>query len=562
MKTCKVFLFILFSIGMNIGAHAQEGMTENPRGVYKLIDFVGKGGKTYEASSDQYKICTDSVTLTLTITKNHFEFKRLDGDMVFNYTGVEPDAESPHASRIYDSNEQRFSVKWWCEGYTDRPLFPASDWCIEHYESGKFSQTGKEIMDAFMLKNYENESNPLIGVWQSVGSVKNPQDKEAVSRVFAMNESKRVYRILTPTHLLLFEGSGGTIVPVKINGKDSFDESFEKGVETHSIIWISHDTIAVEMYPKYSLWVRTAKEYPLIAEIPVNRRAPKREEAPQQETNPYVKYIVRAGVGFLDVADMKYPQDKYKKLCMANKLHGHYASSSMSKSLAAHYERYFKKDLLQIYGKYCKKNLSMECVQRLNDLYETPQAHIACEHESQMRKKMREGVIPDVIKNVLSSGVLPPVPQMKECPENYKQAVHTYSHLTNANWYMLHRYEKLVSELDKKEQKKLKKLLPALSAYMETNMPVLLQNACLDFMTEEDLKELAGIAETPEGRLSSEMNVKFATMMDDMFNSKKSNEVVYEMEQMFLRFAESNTYVQTIQTTRYIPTHRSSGRYY
>ena len=49
--------------------------TENPRGIYKLTSLTGKQGET-KAPFDQYKICTDSVTLHLSIEGNHFSVNR------------------------------------------------------------------------------------------------------------------------------------------------------------------------------------------------------------------------------------------------------------------------------------------------------------------------------------------------------------------------------------------------------------------------------------------------------------------------------------------------------
>ncbi len=48
---------------LTIGATAQ---TENPRGIYKMTTLTGKVGEV-KAPFDQYKICTDSVTLMVSV---------------------------------------------------------------------------------------------------------------------------------------------------------------------------------------------------------------------------------------------------------------------------------------------------------------------------------------------------------------------------------------------------------------------------------------------------------------------------------------------------------------
>ena len=59
--------------------------TENPRGVYKLITLDGRAGLV-NAPLDQYKICTDSVTLMLNVYQgNKFQIGRSDNE-ILNYT--------------------------------------------------------------------------------------------------------------------------------------------------------------------------------------------------------------------------------------------------------------------------------------------------------------------------------------------------------------------------------------------------------------------------------------------------------------------------------------------
>lgn len=250
----------------NINSVVQNNLTMNPRGVYKLMDFVGRGGKTFGAIEDQYKICTDSMTLTLNVADDQFLFIFRDGDKVFDYTGEEPDTLDPHSSRIYDSNIQRFSMKWWSEGYRDRPLFPAGDWCIEHYEAGKFSKKGKEIVEAFMSPEFRDETNPLIGIWHPLGSVMNLQDTVAVSTILKRvgTETNAQYCILTPSMLLNSDGKKGYITPVKITNQ----ESLQINDKLRKVTWLSPDMVAIALQTGYTIWGRATGGKSLIGNMP------------------------------------------------------------------------------------------------------------------------------------------------------------------------------------------------------------------------------------------------------------------------------------------------------
>jgi hypothetical protein len=141
--------------------------TENPRGVYKLTGLLDKYGHVIKEPFDQYKICTDSVTLMFTVNGNRFSIGKNDSK-VFNYTGEEPDANDTTATRIFDSNAAHFTQKWWST-YSNHIYFPKNDWCTEYYESGKYSDNAKKILDALMSPTASHPQNPFIGTWRFIG---------------------------------------------------------------------------------------------------------------------------------------------------------------------------------------------------------------------------------------------------------------------------------------------------------------------------------------------------------------------------------------------------------
>jgi len=147
---------------------------ENPRGIYKMTSFETKWG-SQGVRFEQYKACTDSVTLTFKLYKNEqghfFSVNRYDD--VFNYTGEEPASEEDKSTLIFDSDDKHFSLKWWIDevGFfnPEFPELPKNSWITEKYESGKYSDAGKMLFDAITLPMPPDKEIPIIGVWRNLG---------------------------------------------------------------------------------------------------------------------------------------------------------------------------------------------------------------------------------------------------------------------------------------------------------------------------------------------------------------------------------------------------------
>ena len=530
MKTYKTYSLFLLLMGMSIGSWAQESQNENPRGVYKLINFVGRGGSMFDAIEDQYKICLDSLTLTLHVKNDMFEFSMRDGDKVFDYTGEEPDVYEPHAPRIYDSNAKRFSLKWWSEGYIDRPLFPTKDWCIEHYEAERFSQAGECIAEAFMSPDYRDESNPLIGVWHPMGTVKNLQDAEGLKRVLSTSGSGiPTYCILTPLRLLNSVGGVGKITPISIQNKDSL----QMGASMRKVTWLSPDIIAIALQQGHTVWARTKGGTPLIAQFLVPR-----SENPE---DPFATYMGRNKVA-MELVEMGGNSlvENVAKVCRMKKVYNLAMSVSLSKDLARSYvNNKYASDLIQVYKSHT--TLPVETVQKLNGMYNTPQARAANGHLKQAKqgavKEMR-----NILNGVSMTGTIPVEPVEEECAETYKDAFLQYYQATHIEDVMLRKMEVLVDQMAEKDKKVIGKQMPALSAYMKKNLPVMLQNSFHSVMTEEDLRTLASIAMSSEGVEASKANMEFANAMSFLFHGKK-NEWVDDMRERIFNFVIKHTIV-------------------
>lgn len=221
-----------------------NAQTENPRGIYKMTTLTGKQGEI-KAPYDQYKICTDSVTLMLSIQRNSFQIGDND-HKVFNYTGEQPKDENDKSTLIYDSNADHFKMKWWNAG-RGNIFFPDNNWCIEKYEANQYSEAGRKVFHALTATPVADKTNPLLGTWRVLGDVDELRDlKKALPKMHENYESSRYYNsfyIFTPeTFTLVVRLQGGVINPVEYEGK----KAYKLNDKTLHIKWLTKNRIAVE----------------------------------------------------------------------------------------------------------------------------------------------------------------------------------------------------------------------------------------------------------------------------------------------------------------------------
>ncbi len=230
-------------------AYAQ---TENPRGIYKLMTLQGKVGEI-KSPFDQYKICTDSITLMLSLVKQDnglmvFNVSHPDNE-TFNYTGSEPRFEGDHRTLIYDSNARHFTEKWWSET-ENHTIFPYNDWCLEFYESNRYSEAARPTVEALTSTGQMNAENPLLGRWRIIGWMDELTDVKK-----QLKELKDAYPtgrfngefVISPSHLIytIVTGVSGAIIA---NSGSPDKNTLIQANERRKVKWLTRDIIAVEKY--------------------------------------------------------------------------------------------------------------------------------------------------------------------------------------------------------------------------------------------------------------------------------------------------------------------------
>ncbi len=236
----KKYILTMLLANLTMGVAAQ---TDNPRGIYKMTTLTGKVGEI-KAPYEQYKICTDSVTLMVTEQGNRFSISDND-HQVFNYTGEQPKSEGDKRPLIFDSNAEQFKLKWWST-YTSHLYFPDNDWCTEKYESGKYSATSKVFFDALTGAAETDANNPLTGTWRFLGYVDELRDvKKALPKLHEQYPTSRYFNrfmVFTPQSLTTVFSRGGGVDIIELNGK----KAYTSAGKTYHIKWLSKNRIAIE----------------------------------------------------------------------------------------------------------------------------------------------------------------------------------------------------------------------------------------------------------------------------------------------------------------------------
>ena len=271
-------------------------LTENPRGIYKLMGVKGKRlVKPY--FSDLYKICTDSVTMRFLINDRNPHLFRIDVPdfQVFNYTGEKTENnETDKSIRIFDSNSKRFTQKWWST-LSNHSFYPDNDWAYEYYESGNYTEASKPIFDALTMSQQPNTTHPLVGTWLFINSIdkvhgidgketkeienwikhlqKVDNWKDIIAYIRQNDEFHKnfsEYLLFTPSHLVRViqpeEGlmASGGISKIFYNGKDSFVENNGKSRKAY---WLTDDAFILETSEGYQIYERLKDDQTMLNRI-------------------------------------------------------------------------------------------------------------------------------------------------------------------------------------------------------------------------------------------------------------------------------------------------------
>lgn len=262
----RIIILGLIAIALIITKHhgkENEPKGENPRGIYKMTALVGKRGKV-TAPYEQYKICTDSVTLHCAVNGREFYISKNDETM-FNYTGDTPKSPTDKRSLIYDSNHEHFTLKWWSR-YSNHIHFPNNDWCLEKYQSGVYSENAHPFFDALTNVIKADDTNPFIGTWQMTRQVDN-LDEHATSTI-GDEPWHPSFVIFTPKHIIMTSRGNGILLDALYSERNAVIYN----TIIRQVTWLTDDCIAIAYNSKedttlYEILQRVNDEVPVLQKI-------------------------------------------------------------------------------------------------------------------------------------------------------------------------------------------------------------------------------------------------------------------------------------------------------
>lgn len=152
------------------------GARENPRGLYKLQKTTFEDGrKDLITPYTQYKYCTETNTIQITTVKsNPLDFiiqmtEPREGRL--DYTGREYLDGDTTQTRIYDSNQRTFKLRWFQDETHAASYYPWHTYSTEIYDSRNgIEPEVKRIVEMINMHLTQQSKNPFVGCWHCLGS--------------------------------------------------------------------------------------------------------------------------------------------------------------------------------------------------------------------------------------------------------------------------------------------------------------------------------------------------------------------------------------------------------
>ena len=166
----NILLMMLAALVATMTADAKTG--QNPKGLYRLRQFVYEDGRTSPPSFSQYKYAADSVGLLVsfrparTVTQWSSMEVQIREDYPLLNTGEKPQGPDGHGTQIYNVDDDQFCFKWYNDKWPG--MSKLNEFIIEIYSKGSMN---KEVIGAFdMLENKIKRMNKFCGWWVRVGA--------------------------------------------------------------------------------------------------------------------------------------------------------------------------------------------------------------------------------------------------------------------------------------------------------------------------------------------------------------------------------------------------------
>ncbi len=246
-------------------ANSSIGAKENPRGLYKLQRTVFEDGrKDLITPYSQYKYCTETNTVMITTARSNplnFAIKITEPrEGRLDYTGREYTDGDTTQTRIYDSNQRSFKLRWFQNESHYASYYPWHTYSTEIYDSRTgVEQEVKRIVEMMSMHLAEQSKNPFVGCWHCLGTIGKVDDMDMLVapsqdtyQIFDEKDACSFYNLGKSTSLQAiailspikytddFKGLVEMSRPSKVEwqGKDTFKQTYtDPQGETVTLLW-------------------------------------------------------------------------------------------------------------------------------------------------------------------------------------------------------------------------------------------------------------------------------------------------------------------------------------
>ncbi len=149
--------------------------SEAPRGLYRMQRLGYENGQPDRVPEMvQYKYSSDYVPMTLMVTKNtpadYSYVMRMDEPHPYNFTGDIAVGQDGRGTRIYNSNSEHFTLKWY---NSVRPnegkVFPMNEFITEYYDRKDIEPQMQRSIEMLEMK-HKQPKHRFAGCWCMVGN--------------------------------------------------------------------------------------------------------------------------------------------------------------------------------------------------------------------------------------------------------------------------------------------------------------------------------------------------------------------------------------------------------
>lgn len=234
----------------------------DPKGLYRLRQFIYENGRTQMPGFSQYKYAADSVGLLIFYqhSRNNTQWGNMSIEIrepyPLKYTGEKPQGDDGHGTQIFNIDNEQFYFKWYNDKWPG--MSNLNEFIVEVY---KKSPIEAEVAQAFnLLENkIDHKTNKFYGWWVRIAATANPDGTGRRTQV------PTIWKVYSPTlSMVVTILNNGNVLECNPTSTIKYENDstiYEIG-HPCNIHWINKDSHTLTFVqengqPLTELWVRS-----------------------------------------------------------------------------------------------------------------------------------------------------------------------------------------------------------------------------------------------------------------------------------------------------------------